>query len=229
MNRHESKNLIKGWGLLLLSLGIVLLVFFGLRDADPGYWVEGFSRVGPLPFFIAFAVLPAFGFPVTPFLLLAGAAHGVWLSLVGLGLAYLVNLSLSYWLARRYMRAWVERWLSQTRYRIPELNETGLLRFGLLVRITPGPPSWLKSSILGLSGIPYKLYLLSSWPICMGYAAGVIVLGDSFTDGDWGQALLGLSILAGFIVLLAWVRNRLEARQAHSEADGPTSTSQLEN
>lgn len=206
------RGVVKRTILLALALTGAGLVVFWSRGLDLEESLDGLSRIGPVPFFAVFATLPAFGFPVTPFLLLSGAAYGVAVSILGLGIAYLIHLAISYWLSRKFLRQWVKYILARTRYSIPEPAAQNHLNFCLLVRVTPGPPSFLKSSIIALAGIPFSLYMLVSWPVCMGYAIGVIILGDSFTDGNWLQAVIGLAVMVLFIVALKVVRDRLEKK-----------------
>src|SRR5690554_5176852 len=101
--------------LVFVFIGLLLLVVLYqaaqmARGAPIDEIVEAIGDLGMVPFFLAMAVLPTVGFPVTPFYLLAGATFGVWLSLAGTALAQALNLILAYWMSRRYLRGVIE-WL----------------------------------------------------------------------------------------------------------------------
>lgn len=200
------------------TLVIVVLILV-LRDAPVDRIVQAMRDTGPLTFFAAMAVLPVIGFPVTPFYLLAGATFGVWTSLIGTAIAQAINLFLAYWLARRYLRAVVEWLVRRTRYEIPEIKRKNYINFCILVKVTPGPPNFLKSFILGLARIPFGIFFLISWPTTMGFAVGVIIFGDSLMDKNLGQAIVGFLLMGAFLVAIKIVGDRVTKRQELREAE----------
>ncbi len=185
--------------ILLGLLALVVLYRLG-RKLPVAEVVEAIGDLGAVPFFVGMALLPVVGFPVTPFYLLAGATFGVWGSLAGTAASQAANLAISYWVARRYLRKPVERLVRSANYIIPEVAPRNHVAFTVLVKITPGPPNFLKSFLLGLARIPFKLFLVVSWPITMSYAVGVIIFGDSLVERDWSQAVIGLVLMAAFLV-----------------------------
>lgn len=178
---------------LSIEAGITLL-----RDAGP--WV----------FFSAFAVLPAVGFPMSVFYLTAGSAFTEKLGLGGVlaaaGAALLVNLTLSYWLARYLLRPWLEAMISRTKYRIPVVAPAEHAEITLLLRITPGPPYFVQSYLLGLADVPFRTYLWISWIISIAYATGFIVFGDAILHGRGRMAFLGLSAIVAVVLIVHLLR-----------------------
>lgn len=180
-----------------------------------GFWwlqIHGFSvrlaidegvkllrDAGPVAFFTAMAILPAFGCPILVFNLTAGSAFGATLGLPGVllaaGLALGVNLALTYWLARFGIRPWLEQMVSRTRYKIPVVVADEQAEITVLLRVTPGPPFFVQSYLLGLAGIRFGTYLWISWLISFVYAVGFIVFGDAILHGKAKVAILGLSVL----------------------------------
>src|SRR5262249_18355238 len=64
-----------GWGLALVAAAAVALVAWSVWDREAmAAWKR---QLAPFPFFVAMTVLPAFGLPLTPFLVLAGATFGM--------------------------------------------------------------------------------------------------------------------------------------------------------
>jgi uncharacterized membrane protein YdjX (TVP38/TMEM64 family) len=184
-----------------IDAGIALL-----RDAGP--WV----------FFTAMVLLPAVGFPIAVLYLAAGTAFGErmgigWV-LAATGLAVFANLALTYWLARFGLRPWLESLVSRTRYKIPVVVEAEQTEITLLVRITPGPPFFLQSYLLGLAGIRFRTYLVVSWLIAMVYATGFIVFGDAILHGKGRLALLGLSALVAVALGVHLLRRHYGKKRA---------------
>jgi uncharacterized membrane protein YdjX (TVP38/TMEM64 family) len=199
---------------LRIATGIFTLVVIAAvvwLTTDRNFVAEWREEAGPIPFFIALSILPALGFPTTPFFILAGAMYGVWIGLLGSGIAIAANLVLCYWISHSKLRPWMVKRLARTRYRIPEFSEAGKrgTRFALLVRFAPGIPTFLKNYILGLAGVPFRTYFVLSFIFNGLYAATLIVLGESVFDRDFGTAgtivvvlvLAGLAIYGGRLIM----------------------------
>lgn len=178
-------------------------------------------EAGPVPFFLALAVLPALGFPTTPFFVLAGALYGVWTALIGSAIAIAANLALCYWISHSGLRPWLERRMSRTRYKIPDLSRSraGAIRFTLLVKVAPGLPTFPKNYALGMAGVPFGVYFTVSFLFTAFYAASFIVLGESIFDRDFGTAGIaaGVLVLAG-VGLLVYRLRRARRRAAKDPA-----------
>jgi uncharacterized membrane protein YdjX (TVP38/TMEM64 family) len=180
---------------------------FNVRESI-GAGVAVLRAVGPWAFFSLFAVLPALGFPMSVFYLAAGSAFTEKMGLGGVlaatGAVLLVNISLSYWLARYALRPWLELWISRTKYRIPRIEAAEHAEITLLVRITPGPPFFVQSYLLGLAEVTFRTYLWISWVVSIAYATGFIVFGDAILHGRGRMAVFGLSaiVAVGLIVHL---------------------------
>jgi uncharacterized membrane protein YdjX (TVP38/TMEM64 family) len=165
--------------------------------------LEWKRQANPVLFFALMAVLPAFGFPITPLFVLAGAAFGAALGLLGSGLAVAANLLLCHWVARSAMRPHLAGLLARTRYRLPKFDadQRSALQFTLLVRITPGVPLFVKNYLLGLSDIRMRLHFPVSMLLTGAYGAGFVLLGESMLEHNLAEALLGAAIL--IVILLA--------------------------
>jgi uncharacterized membrane protein YdjX (TVP38/TMEM64 family) len=173
-------------------------------------WKESAS---PPLFFSAMALLPAVGLPLTPFYIIAGATFGVWVGLIGSLIALTVNLSICYVVAKSIPRAWLQNVLERFGTELPRFEQTSnAVRFSVLVKFTPGVPMLLKNYLLGLSGVPFKVYLFTSLVTSALYAVPLMVLGNSLFDHDWNKSrvALVLALAAGAGV---WLWRRRAKRQ----------------
>ena len=180
--------------------------------------VKVLRAAGPLAFFTAMAILPAFGFPISVFYLTAASAFAATLGMGGVlgaaAVALLANVSLAYWLARYALRPMLVQLISRTKYRIPELTASDHAEVTLLVRITPGPPFFVQSYLLGLAGVSFRTYVWISWVISMAYAAGFIVFGEAILHGKARLAIVGLSVLVAVALGVHFLRRHYGKKRA---------------
>jgi uncharacterized membrane protein YdjX (TVP38/TMEM64 family) len=207
-------------------LKFIALAFAALAGAGVGLWwlkIHDFSvrlsieagvavlrDAGPWVFFLAFALLPAVGFPISVFYLTAGSAFADRMGMGGVlaaaGVALLVNIAVSYWLARYALRPWLVQLISLTKYKIPVVAPTEHAEITLILRITPGPPYFVQSYLLGLAEVSFGTYIWISWIISMAYASGFIVFGDAILHGKAGLAVTGISVLVAVALIVHLLR-----------------------
>ena len=208
--------------LLKLIIGLIFL----LALASAGFWwlkIHDFSlrlalddglnvlrAAGPLAFFTAMAVLPAVGCPMLAFTLTAGTTFGAQLGLplvlLYCGVALAINLALTYWLVAAGLRPWLEHLIAQTKYRVPQLAEADHSELTLIVRITPGPPYFVQSYLLGLARVRFLTYLWVSWAVVMPMSIGFVIFGDAILQGKSRLAILGFSAIVSLSLLIHFVR-----------------------
>jgi len=209
-------------GLALVAL-IVLLQFWSVQELV-GLAKAGVERVkvwaktvGPVPYFTAMTLLPAVGFPISVFTLMAG---GLFASQIGLGwtifwalLAMGVNLALTYWLARYALRPLLEGLVRKMGYGLPQISKENHASLTLFIRITPGPPYFMQGYLLGLAEVPFITYMWLSWLIQGGYAVAMVVFGDSLMKGNGKVIFLAVSVLVGLTVAIKMVRRRMAQKK----------------
>ncbi len=185
---------------------IVETVILALRDAGPGI------------FFVAMALLPAVGFPLLAFTLAAGPVFGPTLGTIGvIGwslTAVMVNLLLTYWLANRALRPLVSRLFAYYEFTLPESIAGGAWQLALIVRVTPGPPFWVQSYLLGLIRMPLVPYLVVSMLVMTGFIVALVAGGDAIMQGNGRLAFAAIGFLAVSIAVLQLLRKSTARRLA---------------
>jgi uncharacterized membrane protein YdjX (TVP38/TMEM64 family) len=188
--------------LLFLLVGGVLMA----RGVNLRAWLDqGLDLVrsaGPVAFFTAMAVLPALGAPILAFSLTVGPAFGEQLGMPAVVvfslLAIMINIALSYFLARRALRPLLEKLFVRLGYRLPQAKESDATDLIVLLRVTPGLPFPVQNYLLGLAGVPFRKYLVVSCLIVWTLTIAVILAGDALLKGRGQIALIALSLLVAF-------------------------------
>jgi uncharacterized membrane protein YdjX (TVP38/TMEM64 family) len=172
-------------------------------------------RLRPVPYFLVMALLPAVGFPLTPFFLFAGASFGIAVGLIGSLVALAINLVVCFAIARR-MRGPLQSLLRRFKYELPDFGarRQGSLRFAFTVKAAPGIPGFVKHYSLGLAGVPFPHYFIVALSMSGIYAAASVVVGDSLFDHDLGRTIATIAILAGATAVVVWLRRRGARRRA---------------
>lgn len=219
-----SKELRRSMFLTKLLMALVLiaggtLAYFHLQEVRSWMhlgleWIRG---MGPVPFFAAMVVLPAFGCPVSAFTFTAGPTFipqmgTVWVCVL-VSLSMTLDLALAYWLARYAARPLLLRLMEKMGYKLPKVapgDHTGLT---VLLRVTPGPPLFIQNYLLGLAEVPFKTYILISAPIMSGWALAAVLASDALVAGKGRTAFIALGLVAGLVIVVRMVRKRFARRQ----------------
>ncbi|HEY5228176.1 MAG TPA: VTT domain-containing protein, partial [Opitutaceae bacterium] len=121
---------------------------------------------------------------------------------------------LTYWLARYALRPLLSRLVARYGYTIPKITRANALSATLALRLTPGPPFFLQSYILGLAEIPFKLYIVTSLICQIPWGIGFIVLGKGVFNGNFRMVMYGIGVLVVAGVVVNWLRRSNAARNA---------------
>lgn len=217
---RPTKGLIVKLGILAVvagAAGVLVLSGFDWRSGiETGLaWVR---EAGPWVFFGAMAVLPAMGFPLSPFTLGAAPAFssalGLPVVIAAACAAIFVNVMITYSLARWLLRPWLEKLVVRLGYRMPEVGPGNYWDVSVLLRVTPGPPFFLQSCLLGLGQVPVGIYLVVSLAVAWSYAVAFIIFGDALLHGR-GRMLIGAaSLFVALAVAAQLVRKHLARKKA---------------
>jgi uncharacterized membrane protein YdjX (TVP38/TMEM64 family) len=198
-------------------LGLALWLWRGeeVREAA-GTPMEFLREAGPAAFFSGMALLPMIGFPMSPFILTAGAVFGPelgagWVIIWAVG-AVAVNVALSYWLAARGLRPVVEWGLARMGRGLPKEPVKSAWELTLALRVVPGTPFFLQSYLLGLARVPFGMYLAISTAVPAAYIAGMVLAGDALERGDKTMLMAGGIACAAAGAGLHLLRKRLTKR-----------------
>lgn len=225
-----AKHILNKKLLFQLGVGAVVLgaaVLFLLRGYDWRSAIDTSLAVvrdaGPWTFFGAMVVLPAFGFPLSPFLLTAGPVFGPVLGVPAVialtCLAILGNVMLAYSLARWLLHPPLEKLVIRLGYKMPRIGPDNYWDITILVRVTPGPPFFVQNYILGLGHVPVRIYLIVSMAVVWVNATALVIFGDALLKGRGGMVLFGLSLLAAIGVGTHLVRKHFARKRAAELAD----------
>jgi len=215
---RNRRRLVGGVLLAGLLVGLTVLVIrVGVLEAAETA-VLALRDAGPAVFFVAMAVLPAAGFPLMAFTLAAGPVFGPTLGpgvvILWSVAAVVANLLLTYWLAHRALRPLTIRLLNYFDIRLPEGLTVGTWETTLLVRLTPGPPFWLQSYLLGVLRMPLLPYLVVSTGVVAGYLVVLVYGGQALMEGQGRIALLAVAGLGVLAAIFQLARRQMARRKA---------------
>lgn len=163
--------------------------------------VTEYGTLHPGMLFAGIAVLPAFGFPASALLLLAGIVWGSNATSCAIALgAIFLNIAGSHGLAAGPGKKMIVRLLGERTRRWQNLSKEDHVRISWLIRITPGIPLFVQNYVLGVLGVTLRQSLLAALPVTGIYVCGFVLTGGAIFDGAWGLAITGILLIvaAGF-------------------------------
>lgn len=153
---------------------------------------------GPWLFFLAMALVPCVGVPMTTFSLTAGTIFRARMGLAGVVAAALAatlaNLMLTFWLAKGALRPVLQKFVKQRGHKLPEVESGDAKDLIVLVRVSPAP-FFIKNYLLGLADVPAVPFFVISLVIEGIYTAGFTVFGDALLHGEGRKIILGATVL----------------------------------
>jgi uncharacterized membrane protein YdjX (TVP38/TMEM64 family) len=201
-------------GLVLLAALLVthpsLAADLDPSDSERGllaYWDllwDFLKTTHPGIFFVAMAFLPIAPVPMSPFYLLGPTLYGQGPFMFGTAIALVVNMMVAYWVASGALRPLVEKLFDRLGYRVPELKADEANKLTVVVRVTPGIPYFIQNLSLGLAGIPFRNYMLISWPIQMCWAFAFGILGESAFEGNAGVGAAAVGGIVALVMITGW-------------------------
>lgn len=219
MTRSKVKMLVGlAFAGLALGGGVVWQFREEIQGIDLRGMVDWVASFGPVPFFLAMAILPSFWAPVSPFLLLAGVLYDLPVAIGGSGVALALNMALSWFLAGKLFRPVFERLVHRFGYSVPEMTHKSMISVAVLLRITPGLPFPLQNYLLGLARMPFAWYMLVSVPLTLLMASSIIIFGDAILKGNTMVVMLAVSLFIVLSVAIRQLRARLKRNSMSEES-----------
>jgi uncharacterized membrane protein YdjX (TVP38/TMEM64 family) len=206
---------------IVAVFGILVVREIGI-DTILGWIMDAWQRLQsapPLVFFGAMSLLTIFPVPLTPFYITAGTVYGIGTSLLWIPPAIVLNNLIAYTLTTTFLRPWLQATVAKRGLSIPTVKskreQTLLIT---MVRITPGPPYFLQSLVLGLAGVDRLPFLVISLPVHMIFVVGFVVLGQSAFDGQFGLVIVAIALIIGASICGRFFHKRLQ-RIADTDSD----------
>jgi len=201
---------------VIVVAAVLVLRGVNLRDvAERG--IALIREAGPWVYFLAMTILPALGFPLLGLTIPAGEAFapqmGLGWVIVAAMTAILLNLALTYWLARYALRPMLTGLLKRYGYGVPKVTPENSLMITLVVRLTPGAPFPLQGYILGLAEVPFRQFMLVSWLAVMPWTIGAVVLGRGVLNGNFKGVMAGVGVIVVAMVAVHFIRKKYLKRE----------------
>ncbi len=212
---------------LLLKLAVVgVVVLIGALMLARGHDLRGMIAqalglirdAGPATFFLAMALTPAAGMPMSFFSLTAGSVFAPQIGMpavIALSLAAITfSMAFSYFLATRLLRPVLESLLTRLGYKLPQIKSGDATDLIVLLRVTPGIPFPVQNYLLGLARAPFGKYLLVSCLIQLPTNTAFILFGEALLQGRGKVAFISLSVILMLMAATQLVRKRYSAKKA---------------
>jgi len=128
--------------------------------------------------------------------IMAGAKFGPLNGFAVTGVSISINLILSWWIARKWLRGPVQKILRKVEYKMPEMETNEYAGVCILTALIPGPSYTLKNYFLALSNLPFRIIFWIGLPAHSFAASPGILFGDFTGAMTWKKAVfLGLYTL----------------------------------
>jgi uncharacterized membrane protein YdjX (TVP38/TMEM64 family) len=199
MNSAAMNYQKKIWIMILTGMfvfAVMGILYFWFRAELFAVWSAIQSQNSPPELLIAsFAVLPVFGFPVSPFLVLLGLRFGYGLGIIVMLVIMPVHLIISYWVTHSFLREWVEILAKKNNLNITRISESQRMRFGFIFMVVPGLSYTIKNYLLPLSGLSFFQFFVCGWVTQAMMGIPFVVLGNS-------AAQLSIPVFIGMLGLI---------------------------
>lgn len=218
MEKLNRRQILTAAG-LVFAVSAVALVFLAYHYREQLPPVEEIrpmledliGRIPPVLYFLAFAILPALGVPLSIFYLTAIPVLGTTHPAVGILLGWIavaLNMSLSNILARSLLHPAIEWMIRHRNLKIPKIKPESEWKIVLAVRLSPAP-FFMQNYLLALGHASWKYYLGMSMLVQGLIGMAVMLLGESILHGGLGYVLLAIFAFLVLNLLFDTIRKRL--------------------
>jgi uncharacterized membrane protein YdjX (TVP38/TMEM64 family) len=203
---------------LLLRLGVVagllvVLIYFLTFGREPlNQFLAHVRQVGPVAFYLVFAIGISAGIPPTPFLLMAGATFDVTTNSVGLTASFAFSLADSFFYANRLFKRQLGDFMQQKAPVISGILQANPIAATILVRLTPGFPYVLQNCFLVTVSRSFAAFFLASLPPVLAMATLYTLMGKNLMGGNYRLLILVGFILAAVILVMRFITQRRTAK-----------------
>lgn len=215
LQRHKSKL---WWVAALIVVALagagLVLRYTDLTLANVTDWIEELNPLAVIPLM---ALLPIAGFPISVVYLVAGAKFGpIWGGVV-VAVATAAHLLGTYYVARSFLRAPLQRFIERRHTHLPHIPEDEQAAVCVIAALVPGLPYVVRNYLLALAGIKLRYYFWVCLPIYVARSYVTILLGDMSSDPTRNKiiVLVIVDVLKVAICALVIWRLRVHHRKYH--------------
>jgi len=195
--------------LALLAGSVAAFLFFPLGQEAVRMISKTINKkTHPALILSLYLVLPVFGFPISPFLILFGIKFGAVLGNVLVFAGLPLHLLVTYCLAQSVLGPWIQKFAEKHGFTVPQVPPHSSIWFSSMFMFFPGLPYSVKNYMLSLSGVPFFVYFLVGWLANGLMGIPVVILGDA--AADWNLLILGIAVLIFMVIALLrfWIKKR---------------------
>lgn len=166
----------------------------------------------PAPlYFMAFAIMPAFGVPLSLFYLTALTVMGSGNIFVGLALGILavaLNIAITNLVSRSFLHPVIERIIRKRNLSIPKIKPENEWKLVAALRVSPIPFA-IQNYLLSLGHSRWRYYLGLSIVIQGAIGVTIMLVGESILKGGLGYVLLAVFAFLALNLAVDYFRKRL--------------------
>ena len=188
---------------------VIGILFFSEHIADLVAFIRS-EQTHPAFIVLAFLILPIFFSPVSPLLVLIGLRFDTLWGILIMYALMPVHLNISFLVTRKLLYQRVLSFAQKRARRFLTVPEHRHFEFAALFMVIPGLSYSAKNYLLPITGVSYKVHMITGWffqgLICIPF----IVLGDA--AAQWSAPLFVAFVLLFVFVFVAVriVRKRME-------------------
>ena len=158
-------------------------------------------------FIILMILLPTFGFPLSPFLLVLGIKFGLAGGIALMVLIMPIHMLISFALTK-IADDFIRTLLSRGSYVIPKVPADKQIRFTFLIASIPVLPYPIKNFLLPLAGISFPVYMSMNWGCQAVMAIPAVVLGSSVADLNPVMFIAAVVGLVAVYLVISWIEKK---------------------
>ncbi|ALP52425.1 hypothetical protein Tel_04295 [Candidatus Tenderia electrophaga] len=203
------------WKTLIVPGGLILAIFILGRIVDlqsyfetAQQWSWRLGAWGPVAFGALYIVAMLFLLPGTPFTILAALLFGTLWGYVTMLSATTIAATVAFFMSRYVAKDRLEKQLSglDDYHKVRRWVETNHWLAIPFLRVMPMFPFAINNYVLGLTNIPFWIYMIASMAIFVPMT-GVMIFGAqslyrAMVAGEVAWGMIGGAVAAGLVILL---------------------------
>lgn len=167
-----------------------------------------FGRWAPLIFILAYTLRPLLFLPSGAFAITAGLIFGTVLGTIYTIIGSVSGSCLAFLIARKLGRNWVEHRFGNRIERLRQVTGQSWFRLTLFLRMVPLVPFDVVNYGAGVTGMPFRDYLLATIIGVTPASFAFVYFGDSLAVADMRRIMLAASLLALVVGIPLLGRNK---------------------